>query len=245
MAWRIGVSGLVCLLALLVAGDLHAQEAPAQRRAFTLILKGNVTTGSQVSPNPAGADPVLLAQPDAGKFTLNSYFGYGIELRYRFPESNAAIGLSSDYISTGIDRPFLPVNGIAIPAHDSFTMVPVELTGYFIIPASTRRFDIFMGGGAGVYFGQHAVSVGTTTANAVTMKPGFGIHVLGGVGYKFNDWFALTAEMKFRDLQFESVNRFPGKTINYQGIRVIVPQNLDEDIHADGMVFQLGAAISL
>jgi hypothetical protein len=244
MAWRLGILAWIFLLVLAPLGQLQAQEAPPQGRWFSLILKGILTTGSQVSPNEAAADPILLAQPDAGKFTLDSYFGYGVELRYRLPETNVAIGLSSDYIQTSVDRPFLPVNGDAIPAHDAFTMIPIEVTGYFIIPASTRVFDIFMGGGVGAYFGRHTISVGTTSANALSLKPGFGIHVLGGVGFKFNNWFALTAEMKFRDLQFESVNAFSGKTINYNGIRVTVPQKLDENIHADGMVFQIGAAFS-
>ena len=76
------------------------------------------------------------------------------------------------------------------------------------------------------------------------MKSGFGIHVLGGVSFKFTDRFALMAEMKFRDLQFESVNAFSGRRINYNGVLVTVPQQLDENIHADGMVFQIGAAFS-
>ena len=55
--------------------------------------------------------------------------------------------------------------GLPFRAHDAFTMIPVELTGYFIIPASTRVFSVFMGGGAGAYFGNHTFSVGNTTAN--------------------------------------------------------------------------------
>jgi hypothetical protein len=244
MGRRAAIRVSTALLLLGLTGYVQAQEEPFQERPFAVILKGNVTTGSQVTPNAAVADPLLLAQPDGGKFTLDSYFGYGIELRYRLPESHVAIGISSDYIKTSVDRPFVPVNGNAIPAHDAFTMIPVELTGYFIIPASTRVFGIFMGGGGGVYFGRHTFSVGNTTANNISLKPGFGIHVLGGVSFRFNDWFSLMAEMKFRDLQFESVNAFSGKRINYKGMLVTVPQQVDENVHADGMVFQLGAAFN-
>ena len=242
MARRFGV--WVCLLILGVMEQLQAQESPGQGRLFSVIVKGNITTSSQISPDPAAADPLLLAQPDAGRYTLDSYYGYGVEVRYRFSESNVAIGLSSDYIQTSLDRSFQPARGAAIPAHDSFTMIPVELTGYFIIPASTRVVEIIMGGGVGTYFGRHAFRMGNTNADPVSMKPGFGIHVLGGVGYKFADRFSLTAEMKFRDLQFKSVNAFAGKTIIYNGVRITIPQQLDENIHADGMVFQLGAAFS-
>jgi hypothetical protein len=244
MAGRARAWAWIGLLLLGTAGQTQAQEDPVRDRLVSVILKGNFTTGSQITPNPATADPLLLAQPDAGKFTLDSYFGYGIELRYRFRETNVAIGLSSDYIQTSTDRPFVPINGSAIPAHDALTMIPVELTGYFILPASTRVFGVFMGGGVGAYFGSHTFSVGNTTANAVSMKPGFGIHVLGGVSFRFNDWFSLMAEMKFRDLQFESVNAFSGKRIRYNGMLVTIPQQLDESIHADGMVLQLGAAIN-
>jgi hypothetical protein len=243
MAGRVRGWAWVALFLLCAAGPIQAQEEPARERLFSVILKGNLTTGSQISPNPATADPLLLAQPDAGRFTLDSYFGYGIELRFRLPETNVAIGLSSDYIQTSVDRPFVPINGAAIPAHDALTMIPVELTGFFIIPASTRVFGIFMGGGVGAYFGQHTFSVGNTTASTVSLTPGFGIHVLGGVSYRFTDWFSLMAEMKFRDLQFESVNAFANKRINYNGMLVTIPQQVDENIHADGMVFQLGAMI--
>ena len=234
----------MCLLVLFVIGRAQAQEETGKERPFFLIIKGNVTTSSQVIPNPALVDPILQAQPDAGRFTLDSYYGYGLELRYRIPETHVAIGLSSDYMQANVDRPFLPVNGNAIPAHDAFTMVPVELTGYFIIPASTRVFGIFMGGGGGVYFGQHTFSVGNTAADAVSIKPGFGIHVLGGVSFRFNDFFALMAEMKFRDLQFESVNAFSSKRVSYNGVLITIPQKLDDNVHADGMVFQLGAAFN-
>jgi hypothetical protein len=244
MSRRAEIWAWVCLLELGAIGQIQAQDEPVRERLLTVILKGNFTTSSEISPTSSGADPILLAQPDAGRYTLDSYFGYGVEVRYRLPETNVAIGLSSDYIQTSVDRPFLPVNGAAIPAHDSFTMIPVELTGYFIIPASTRVFSVYMGGGGGAYFGNHTLSVGNTTARAVSMKSGLGIHVLGGVGFRFTDGFALLAEMKFRDLQFESVNTFSGRRINYNGILVTVPQQLDENIHADGMVFQLGAAFS-
>ncbi len=244
MGRRYGTLMSVCLLLLGTIGQIRAQERMGPDRLFSVIIKGNVTTSSQVYPNPSAADPMLLAQPDGGKFTLSSFFGYGVELRFRLPETNVALGLSSDYIQTGYDRPFQSLNGDPIPAHDSFTMIPVEVTGYFMIPASTRVFGIFMGGGGGAYFGRHTFSVGTVGANAISTKPGFGIHVLGGVSFNFSDRFGLMAEMKFRDMQFESVNAFSGKSVNYQGVRISVPQRLDENVHADGMVFQLGAAFS-
>jgi hypothetical protein len=240
MTLRVGIAASSLLLLLVAAGRLDAQE-----RKFSVILKGNFTTSSQIFPDPVGADPILLAQPGGGKFLVESFFGYGLELRYRIPETNVALGLSADYIRTSIDRPFAPVNGPSIPAHDSFTMIPVELTGYFIIPASTQFFGIFMGGGGGIYFGSHTFRVGNTDANSGDLKPGLGIHVLGGMSFSFSDRFAITAEMKFRDLQFRSTNTFSARRINYRGVLVTVPQRLDENIHADGMVFQLGASFSL
>lgn len=244
MRWRHRILIWICVLAPGVAGQAQERERPFIERPFSFIVKGNYTTGSQVLPSFNSADPLLLSQPYGGRYTIDSFFGYGAELRYRLPETHVALGLSADYIRMDVDRPFLPVNGRAIPAQNTFTLVPVELTGYFIIPASTQVFRIFMGGGGGVYFGRHTFRVGNTEANSVKTQPGFGIHVLGGVGFNFTDRISIMAEMKFRDLQFRSVNAFPSRRVNYNGVLVTIPQQIDENVHADGMVFQIGAAFS-
>ena len=101
-----------------------------------------------------------------------------------------------------------------------------------------------MGGGVGGYFGKRDYMLGNTDAPTIASGHGFGIHVLGGVSYRFTDWFSLNAEMKFRDLQFETTNQFASRTVTYRGL-VIPVDRLDSSIHTDGVIFQLGTVFHI
>ncbi len=233
MAGRIATVTLaVSLLGAFAAPTLRGEE-----KSFMLILKGSLTTSSQIYTNPDAPDPI-----DRSQYTpLKDSFGYGLELNYRIPETNIAVSLSADYIDATTSASILRI----VPVTDGYTVIPVELTGYFIIPLSGPTFGIFMGGGAGLYFGERHYQIGGVDAPAVSRTPGFGIHVLGGISYRFNEWFSLVGEMKFRDVQFSSRNSFGVSDIVYQGVLVHPAPPGDANIHTDGVIFQLGAAFNL
>jgi hypothetical protein len=121
----------------------------------------------------------------------------------------------------------------------------VEATAYFLIPVSGPIFGVYMGGGVGLYTGRRIYSIAGVDAGTTDYGQGFGIHVLGGFSFQFNNWFSLNAEMKFRDLQFNTTNAFSVSRIRYQSATVNVSQTpFESQVHTDGIVFQLGAAIS-
>ena len=224
---------LLAAAAVLAASPLRAGDGP-----FTLILKGNLTTSSLIYVTPEAADPV----EQGNTFDLTGTFGYGAELRYRFPESNLALGISTDFIRS---RGSSTLNGTLIPTQDGYTAVPVEMTGYFIIPLSGEYFGVYMGGGAGVYFGNRTYSIAGVEAATVSNTPGFAIHVLGGISYRFWGSFRGTFEMKFRDLQFQSVDVFNTRVIRYRDTIVQVStQPFTSRVETDGIVLQVGIAFS-
>jgi opacity protein-like surface antigen len=231
------------LVALLFTSlTVSTQSARTQDRSLSVSFRANVTTSSRLFTDPKSSSAFQRSQ----YFSLDDFFGYGVELRYQFPESNIAIGLSSDYVKTTTQRalPRLSTNSPTVPIEDGYSVVPVELTGYFLIPVSGQTFGVYMGGGVGGYFGKRLYTLGDTEAPSTESGHGFGIHVLGGVSYRFTEWFSLNAEMKFRDLQFETTNEFPSQTITYRGT-VIPVQRLDSSVHTDGVIFQLGTVFHI
>ena len=129
---------------------------------------------------------------------------------------------------------------------DGYRAIPVELTGYFMIPFSTKKVGIFIGGGAGLYFGKRTYRLAGVEAPVVESSPGFGIHVLAGLSYSFTPWISLVGEMKFRDLQFTSSNAFSVPQITYNGAVITVGQEpFASRVNTDGIVFQLGVAYTL
>ena len=222
---------VVAAVAALSASPLRAGDGP-----FSIILKGNLTTSSLIYLTPDAIDPVARGNT----FDLTGAFGYGAEIRFRIPETSLALGFSTDYIRS---RGTSSLNGTTLPVEDGYTAIPVELTGYFIIPLSGEYFGVFMGGGAGMYFGSRTYSLAGVEAVTVQNTPGFAIHVLGGISYRFLNSFQGIFEMKFRDLQFESVDAFNTRVIRYQDTVINVStQPFKSRIETDGIIFQLGIA---
>jgi len=182
----------------------------------------------------------------SGALAVGDGFGAGAELIYRFGGTNLAFGVSAEVV-TGLTERTMPVSGgRGIPVEDGYRAIPLEITGYFIIPASGRYFRIYMGGGGGAYIGRRIYRLAGAEAPAVATQPGYGIHAIAGAAYRFTEWFSVHGELKFRDLQFESTNRFTVSQIRYEGIVINVPDRaFESSVHVDGMTFQLGIAFTL
>lgn len=224
---------------LLYAGGVHAEG-----RYLSIIVRGNLTTGSQLFPTPASTDEVERAFSEQ----IDNSFGVGAEIRYTLPETQVAIGLGTEYIRTtsSFQRPITPSSSRFVPVDDGYRVIPVELTGYFLIPVSGPTFSIYMGGGVGMYFGERVYSFAGVNAPSVSSGKGFGIHVLGGVSFALREWVAIQAEMKFRDLQFESSNAFTVTEASYNGFTIpLSRQSFVSRVNTNGIVFQVGLAFSL
>jgi len=213
----------------------------AQERALTVLMKGNLTTRTSLFLSPNAPEPEMRAKA----LELTDFLGSGIEIKYLFPHSNLAVSLSAEYLRFRQSNPKQVSYQSEIPAEDGYVAIPVELTGYFIIPASGQTVKVFIGGGGGVYFGRRQYTLAGAEAAVTDTKPGFGIHVLGGVSYHFTDWLSLVGEMKFRDLQFRSTNAFQVSRVLYQGSLFPLPQTpFESSVQTDGIVFQLGVGVS-
>jgi opacity protein-like surface antigen len=227
------VAAITCLIfsATVNAGDKN----------LSIALKGSLTTGSQLFPHPNSTSAFQRAE----FFSLKNIWGYGIEVRYRFPETDLAVGISADYLR--ITEPQTPINGPngkQAPVEDGYRVIPLEVTGYFLIPISGEIIGVYMGGGAGTYFGRRIYRIGNTEAQTIDAGNGFGIHVLSGISWRVADFISLNAELKFRDLQFNSTNQFSSSPILYGSFPVQVQtQPFESRVHTDGMIFQLGAVI--
>jgi opacity protein-like surface antigen len=222
-------------------GFVPPETGRIAENSISVIAKGHLTTGSHLFPTPNSPDPFARAR--TVEFT--SFFGLGLEVKYRFPGSNVSIGLSTDYIKCTEARSIMASGRVTVPTENGFEVFPVEVTGYFNIPVTGGRFAVFIGGGVGMYFGSRDSSLAGVSAKSSSGKPGYGIHVLGGISFQFTPFFSLSAEMKFRDAQFETTNTFEQDRITYHDLVVPVSRTpFVSSVHVDGMVLQLGVAVS-
>jgi len=218
-----------------------AWTVQAQERPWSVLIKGTVTTSSQLYPDPGSLDPVVRGQ----SYELNSSLGYAAEVRYALPELRLALGVSVEYIHAKFDRSIQTVSGEVIPMTDGYKVIPVELTGYFIIPFSGSTIGMYIGAGGGLYFGRRMLDEAGAESTSESVSPGAGIHVLVGTSYEPFAGVQVLGEMKFRDLQFHGVNSYSASQTVYQGITVPLEQHQESQIHTDGVMFQIGLAVIL
>ncbi len=223
-----------CIVALLFILAAHGR---AQERLYTVSASGTFTTSSKIFLNIGSADELTRNQ----FLPLDNLFGMSIDIRRQFEESSIQLGLNIEYISRTESYALPQSYNKSIPLIDGFTAIPVELSGYFTIPIGDEMIQLYMGGGGGLYFGERTYKIADVTAITVERNPGVGIHILSGIQYTLSPLFSLRSELKFRNVQFETINKFLQTTATYQGTSISLDQQpLDSRISINSMTVTLG-----
>jgi len=226
-------------VAILLATVLLVPSLRSQQKVYSIAVKGNLTTSSRLYHAVDAPDEFVRSQ----YIEVNDIWGYGIDIRRTIEDTRLQIGLSVEYLS-GTESASQMVGSTSVPVEDGFWTVPVELSGYFIIPFSSEIFKLYIGGGGGVYVGKRTYSKGNEQADVVDSRNGFGIHIATGLEYSFASWLSVRSEVKFRDLQFESTKAFSRSSTTYRGVTVPLDQTPSRArINVDGMLVDAGLVV--
>jgi hypothetical protein len=223
---------------LLLVTFIFVSALTAQERPTSVVLFGSFTTSSKLFPHPQDPDEISRSY----FLGLNDLFHGGVELRRIIPAWGVRFALSVEYLqkSETID---VPNASVSVPVRDGYWAVPVELTAYFTLPIGNDVVRTYMGGGGGVYFGSRRYEVPGASADPVGHTVYAGIHILSGVECSLSPAFSLITEVKFRDVQFESVNQFRQSSTTVRGTTVPLDQTpFASRINIDGMTLKCGAA---
>lgn len=206
---------------------------------WSISASFNYTTSSKVFLFPNSPDPVLRDQ----NVPVDDFYSYSFEIRYRISEP-FALGLGSEYLKAQTDSRFTfggSTGSIRAPVKEGYSMIPVDLTAYYILPFSTERFKFQMGGGGGIYFGSHLRKFGNVKTETKKREFAYGIHVTVGMEYLFKDFLSIRAAMKFRDPQFELTSEYNNDTYLYNGqLYRLSQQDVESKVNIDGITFSLG-----
>ena len=236
----LSIFGALALLSL-PATVLTAAE---QQGKYSVALKGTYTSTSKLFPNPNALQESLRNR----SIELNDILGLGFEIRRELSDETIEVGLSVEYFSTSKTGLAAIPGGtptVRLPVKDGYRFVPLELTGYFIIPFSSEAVKFFMGGGVGFYYGDRMYQVVDQTAQAVENKVAFGIHVLTGVDYFINRLLSIRGEMRFRDPQIEMTSKFTVTAVEHRGnVYRLSQKPFTSRVNLDGLVVTLGIVLN-
>ena len=200
-------------------------------------MYGSFTTSSKIFHHASDPDEFVRNQ----YFPVDHIFGAGIDLRRSIESIGIQLGINVDYISKSEQFNFPVTTSRTVPASDGFIAIPVELSGYFIIPVGDELVQLYMGGGIGMYIGHRRYAIADVEAPALGKQVQTGIHIVSGVQYSIIPALALRSEIKFRNVQFETTNKFLKSSAQYKGLNISLPQQpITSRVNIDGMLVTFG-----
>jgi opacity protein-like surface antigen len=203
---------------------------------FSICIGYNYTTSSKIFLNPNAVDVIDQNQ----YITIGSFANFSLEFRYRFSQS-LIFGLDIETLEN--DKKGRHLNSPRFIVDDGFKIYPVEFSVYYFLPFSTEDFKFFMGGGFGIYPGERTRSFGDINFVKVDSEIGYGIQVSTGMDYILIQNISIRGEIRFRDPDFTSTNKYTKKIVTYDGNNYSVnTNNTISRINVDGITFRIGLA---
>ncbi len=226
---------------ILLCVIFHMQKVFTQELPNSISFFGTFTTSAKLFHHPDDINASYRNQ----YLPIDNIFGFGIDYRRNVNSSGFKIGLNIEYLWKIIKLSYLTNQKKQIPIADGFSAIPIELTGFFSIPIGGEKFRPSMGAGIGFYLGERIYKQANVKARTIDKKIGLGIHVISGVEYLLTSVLSLRAEVKFRDVQFGTTNKFEQATTIYDGIIVPLPyEPIESYMHIDGMILILGTTLN-
>lgn len=177
---------------------------------------------------------------------LSGGYGGGGEISFNPGFSNLGISFyfSSEYLKVNDNELLMRLvqdsNNVNIRIAEEYTLIPLEAGLKWRLPVSTERFKIFIGGGAGVYFGDRTRTIGGLQSHTVTKKPGFSMNVLAGLEYFVSGNFSVDFEFKFREASFDNESRFDSDFVYANGYSFRVDNPIYSRFIVDGTRLSAG-----
>lgn len=231
-----------CLLLFFLCNSFSFAQFNGNK--FSIGINAVYTTTARVYLYPNSSDVTLRND----YFLLKDIFNPALDIRYRLADP-LIIGLNIERMRKTAVGPnlnvFFGTSTASVNVEDGFSLIPIELSLYYILPFSTERFKFLMGGGGGYYIGEHIRKFVDAEIENVERKAAYGIQVSVSMEYLLRSNIAILTEMKFRDPQFSLKSKYTKDTVIYQGSTVHLTQEVfDSKINVDGVTFILGMAIN-
>lgn len=202
----------------------------------------NYTTTGRLFLNPNSSDSYLRDEYEY----IEDITSYSLNFRYRIADE-IVIGISTELMEVNdvysVISGFSQTGTVDVGVNDGFRLIPVELSLYYLMPFSSESFKFYMGGGIGIYFGEHIRNFSDVEVTTEKSEIAYGIQVSTGLEYMATDFLSFRFEMRFRDPEFETTNQYSKTTFEYENQTVIInATKFDSKVNVDGITFSFGAA---
>ncbi|MBU1095011.1 MAG: outer membrane beta-barrel protein [Bacteroidetes bacterium] len=232
---------LFFIIILAICNPAMAQYADHD---VSVSISYNYITSSKLYFFPNSTDPILRENHDE----LNGINSYSAEVKYRINQP-FVIGISFEYLEKTHKTNLTlagPSGSTNVRMEEGYSVIPIEITGYYVLPFSTEKFKFYMGLGGGFYFGNHIRKIDAVELKNVSRPLAYGIHVNVGMNYMIDDYISVQTEMRFRDPQFEVESKYNNVIVELNDKFYGLPENnLPAKVNINGLMFSLGISIHI
>ncbi len=233
----------VFLLTVLFCDRSFSQNSVIHEKTlndFSVSVSGNYISSASLQLYSGTGNLVeenLLTELEGG-------YSIGLNLKKRIFGDNIFLTLSSEYISLQDDELYQVLytdsNLFKINVSEKLTVIPLELSFYYLLPEFFKNTNIYIGGGIGTYFGNRKRQLGPYFSETLSTSLNFSMNVLFCAEYKLSENFAANIELRFRDAQYGVFSRYPYDSITIDGVVYHFPQEFKSDIFIDGLRIGFG-----
>lgn len=172
-------------------------------------------------------------------------YGYSGVLKSNVFGNNISVALNVEYLKITDDENSIfiqTVNGPSIRARivEVIEVMPVEISAIFNIPYLTDDLNVYLGGGAGAYFGNWKRRLLGVESATISKRPGISFHVLSGFQYSFSKNISTGLEIRFREGQYEVSNEFEQNEFVINGNSYSIQKSYHSKVFVDGLRLSLG-----
>jgi hypothetical protein len=207
-------------------------------KRFSVKIGGSFISSTELQNNITSQNPI---ERDAST-ELSGGFGYTGEFTFdpKFGSSGIKFFLSSEYFHHTEESLYLryyeDTSFFTVRFTENFSFIPIETGIKWHLPISGYNLKVYIGGGAGFYFGDRKRNVGTLETTNEKIKPGFSLIVFSGIDYYFARNLSASFEFKFRDAYFEVTSKFGSGRYPLYGM----PNPFTSRISVNGTALSLG-----
>ncbi|MBI5646186.1 MAG: outer membrane beta-barrel protein [Ignavibacteriae bacterium] len=228
---RRGFSALlrgVPLLFLSLAAT-HGQDRPQSICAFV-----NGVASARLYTSPFSNDEIERNSAIDFGFVFSGRLAYSYQL-----SRSTRIQLSAEYLET--QTATRDYNATTFT--DGFNMYAIEGAVLFILPFTGERFQIFLGGGGGLYLGSRRYEVAGIASAATRSVPAFNILTVFGMEYFVFPSLSIQMEFRFRDPLITPSNVFEQPSVLSNGVHYPLDQRpFRSRVNVNGNVYSAGVS---
>jgi len=211
-----------------------------QKNDFSISIGLNYITSASIQLNPFSADIIERNTME----DIKGGYSVGFSIKKKLFIEDFYVSLSTEYLSIKDKENYETLSNdtsiINFGVTEELKVIPIEATLIYKLPRFVDNFDIYIGGGAGIYLGDRIRTLYRYKSETLEKKIYLNLNVMLGVEYYLSSNVSAYFDMKFREGEYEVKSRYQTNVIEFDGLPYYFNPDIHSRIYVDGIRFSGG-----